>query len=161
MPRERTLTSNRTRLRALANEIAKFAAVGGFGIAVNFAVFNVCRAFTSLATVKCSFLGTSVAIVANYLGFRYFAYRHRRSRGHAREFTLFVLFSVAGLVIENGVLYSATSWFGWNTALQSNLFKALGIGTATCFRFCSYRTWVFKAKAEGDSVGRPRPSEEE
>ncbi|WP_314171898.1 GtrA family protein [Streptomyces winkii] len=161
MSREKTLPSRRTPLRALANEIAKFAAVGGLGIAVNFAVFNLCRAVTSMATVKCSFIGTSVAIVANYLGFRYFAYRDRRSSEHTREFALFVLFSVAGLVIENGVLYSATSWFGWNTALQSNLFKALGIGTATCFRFCSYRTWVFKAKAGGGPVGQPRPSEEE
>lgn len=156
-PSEKSLTSGRARLRALANELAKFAAVGGFGIAVNFAVFNGCRALTALATVKCSFIGTSVAIVANYLGFRYFAYRQRRGSGHAREFTLFVLFSVAGLVIENGVLYSATSWFGWHTALQSNLCKALGIGTATCFRFLSYRTWVFKAKPE---PRQPRASAE-
>jgi putative flippase GtrA len=58
---------------------------------------------------------------------------------------LFLLFSAAGLVIENGVLYLATYGFGWDSPLQSNIFKFLGIGVATLFRFWSYRTWVFRA----------------
>ncbi|MFI5824891.1 hypothetical protein ACIA8I_38320 [Streptomyces rishiriensis] len=51
---------------------------------------------------------------------------------------------VIGLAIENGVLYAATYWFGWDTALQSNLFKAVGLAAATGFRFWVYRTWVFR-----------------
>jgi putative flippase GtrA len=59
--------------------------------------------------------------------------------------TLFLLFSAAGLVIENGVLYVATYGLGWDSPLQSNVFKFLGIGLGTLFRFWSYRTWVFRA----------------
>jgi putative flippase GtrA len=59
--------------------------------------------------------------------------------------TLFLLFSAIGLVIENGVLYTATYGFGWDTPLQNNVFKFLGIGIATLFRFWSYRSWVFRA----------------
>lgn len=148
MPEENSPSAERARIPALATEIGKFAVVGGSGVAVNFAVFNVCRTATQLTVGKCSFIGTSAAIFANYLGFRYYAYRDRQRRGHAREFSFFVLFSVLGLAIENGVLYSATNWFGWDSGLQSNLFKGLGIAIATCFRFCSYRTWVFRARPE-------------
>jgi hypothetical protein len=42
------------------------------------------------------------------------------------------------------VLYVATYGFGWDSSLQSNIFKFLGIGIATLFRFWSYRTWVFR-----------------
>lgn len=139
--------------RALTGEIARFAAVGGLGVVVNFAVFNVCHALTSLPVVRCGVIGTAVAVVVNYLGFRYFAYRDRDKRRPARQFTLFTGFSVIGLVIENGVLYAATYWFGWDTAVQSNLFKALGLALATAFRFAMYRTWVFRRRDPAEERG--------
>ncbi|MFF8929495.1 GtrA family protein [Streptomyces longwoodensis] len=130
--------------RTLAGEIVKFAVVGGLGVVVNFAVFNLCRSVTAMPVVRCSLISTSVAVLVNYLGFRYFAYRDRDKGRPAREFSLFLAFSVIGLAVENGVLYAATYWFGWDTPLQSNLFKAIGLAAATGFRFWAYRTWVFR-----------------
>ncbi|WP_069816496.1 GtrA family protein [Streptomyces sp. TP-A0874] len=128
---------------ALAREIAKFGAVGGLGIGVNFAVFNLLRSISALSVLRCSIIATVAAIVFNYLGLRYYAYRHRAGHGHAREFTLFFLFSVAGLGIENGVVYAATDWLHRYSSLETNVFKFTGVGVATLFRFWSYRTWVF------------------
>ncbi|MFD8414922.1 MULTISPECIES: GtrA family protein [unclassified Streptomyces] len=133
------------RVRGLAREIAKFGAVGGLGVLVNLGVFNLIRHTTDLQVVRASVLATVVAILTNYMGFRYFAYRDRAHSGSSRELPLFLAFSLIGLVIENGVLYTATYGFGWDGRLATNLFKFIGIGTATVFRFWSYRTWVFKA----------------
>ncbi|MCK8680734.1 GtrA family protein [Streptomyces lichenis] len=135
----------RVRLDRLLREIAKFGLVGGVGLLVNMAAFNLVRHTTELPVVRASILATVIAIVCNYVGFRYFAYRDRDKSGRTRELTLFLLFSLAGLVIENGVLYAATYGFGWDTPLQSNVFKFSGIAVATLFRFWSYRTWVFRA----------------
>ncbi|MDT0406012.1 MULTISPECIES: GtrA family protein [Streptomyces] len=132
-------------LRRFFREVAKFGAVGGAGVLVNLGVFNLVRHWTDLQVVRASVIATIVAIVFNYIGFRYFAYRDRDKSGRTREMTLFLLFSAVGLVIENGVLYTATYGFGWDTPLQSNIFKFVGIGVATLFRFWSYRTWVFRA----------------
>ncbi|MCB5911132.1 GtrA family protein [Streptomyces pinistramenti] len=134
----------RSRLDALTREVVKFGAVGGAGVVVNFAVFNLVRHLTELPVVRASVVATVVATVTNYLGYRYFTYRDRDKQGRTRELTLFLLFSVIGLVIENGVLYVATYGFDWDTPLQSNVFKFLGIAIATLFRFWSYRTWVFR-----------------
>ncbi|CAL9304250.1 hypothetical protein SUDANB66_03773 [Streptomyces sp. SudanB66_2053] len=132
-------------LRRLFGEAARFGAVGGAGVLVNLGVFNLVRQATDLQVVRASVIATVVAIVFNYVGFRYFTYRDRDKSGRTREMSLFLLFSVIGLVIENGVLYTATYGFGWDSSLQSNIFKFLGIGIATLFRFWSYRTWVFRA----------------
>ncbi|MFJ9093205.1 GtrA family protein [Streptomyces globisporus] len=145
----------RARLDLLAREVAKFGAVGAVGLLVNIAVFNLLRHTTDLQVVRASVLATFVAILCNYVGFRYWTYRDRDKTRRTRELTLFVLFSVAGAVIENGVLYLATYGFHWNTPVQSNVFKILGIGIATLFRFWSYRTWVFKALP-----AEPSPAEE-
>ncbi|NNJ05597.1 GtrA family protein [Streptomyces sp. PKU-MA01144] len=135
----------RVRLNRLAREVAKFGAVGAMGLLVNMAVFNLLRQTTEIPVVRASLLATVVAILFNYVGFRYFTYRDRDKSGRTKELTLFLLFSAVGLVIENGVLYVATYGFGWDGPLQSNVFKFLGIAVATLFRFWSYRTWVFRA----------------
>ncbi|WP_186779265.1 GtrA family protein [Streptomyces salinarius] len=135
----------RGRIGRLVREVAKFGAVGGAGVLVNLLVFNFVRHTTDLQVVRASIIATVVAIAFNYVGFRYFTYRDRDKSGQTREMSLFLLFSAVGLVIENGVLYTATYGFGWDSPLQSNIFKFLGIGIGTLFRFWSYRSWVFRA----------------
>ncbi|MFG2313363.1 GtrA family protein [Streptomyces sp. NPDC048566] len=142
----------RRRLDLLVREVAKFGAVGGAGLLVNLLVFNLVRHTTDLQVVRASVIATVVSIAFNYVGFRYFTYRDRDKGGRTRELTLFLLFSAVGLVIENGVLYVATYGFGWDSPLQSNVFKFLGIGVATLFRFWSYRTWVFRALPAREAV---------
>ncbi|MEN3584684.1 GtrA family protein [Streptomyces sp. ZYX-F-203] len=140
------------RVRRSTSEIAKFGAVGGAGVLVNLGVFNLVRQTTDLAVVRAGVLATVVAIAFNYVGFRYFTYRDRDKTHRTRELSLFVLFSSVGLVIENGVLYTATYGLGLDTPLQSNIFKFLGIGLATLFRFWSYRGWVFRRLPSRDTV---------
>ncbi|MER5771729.1 GtrA family protein [Streptomyces sp. NPDC001985] len=142
----------RTRFNQLMREVAKFGAVGGAGVIVNLAVFNLTRAATELPVVRASLVANAVAIVFNYLGYRYFTYRDREKTGRTREMSLFMFFSAIGMVIENGILYVATYGFGWDSPLQSNVFKFLGIGVATLFRFWSYRTWVFRALPAREAV---------
>ncbi|MFI1284573.1 GtrA family protein [Streptomyces sp. NBC_01310] len=145
------------RVRGLVREVAKFGAVGGLGVLVNLGVFNLIRNTTDLQVVRASVIATVVAIVTNYIGFRYFAYRDRAQSGRTREMVLFAAFSGIGLVIENGVLYTATYGFGWDGPVASNVFKFIGIGTATVFRFWSYRTWVFKALPAAAPASEPIP----
>ncbi|MGW4434501.1 GtrA family protein [Streptomyces sp. NPDC004596] len=139
-------------LQRLVREMAKFGAVGGAGVLVNLAVFNLVRHVSDLPVVRASIIATVVAIAFNYVGFRYWTYRDRDKGGRTRELTLFLLFSAIGLVIENGVLYLATYGFGWDSPLQSNVFKFVGIGVATLFRFWSYRSWVFRAMPAREAV---------
>lgn len=152
--------------RRLLREAAKFGAVGGAGLLVNLVVFNLVRHLTGIPVVRASIIATVVSIAFNYVGFRYFTYRDRDKGGRTKELTLFLLFSAVGLVIENGILYTATYGFGWDSPLQSNAFKFIGIGIATLFRFWSYRSWVFKALPAREAVagaesflGEPRASE--
>lgn len=150
-----------SRFGKLYREIAKFGMVGASGFVVNLAVFNLIRTVTDWQTVRASVLATVVAIMSNYLGLRYFAYRNRDQEdrnSRRRELTLFLLFSAIGLVIENSVLYATTYGLGWDGTLATNVSKFLGIGVATLFRFWSYRTWVFRtAGSRRGAESRPEP----
>lgn len=139
-------------LKRLVRELAKFGAVGGAGVLVNLGVFNLVRHLTDLQVVRASVIATVVSIVFNYVGFRYFTYRDRDKSGRTKELTLFLLFSAVGLVIEDGLLFAATYGFGWDSPLQNNVSKFVGIGIATLFRFWSYRTWVFRTLPAKEAV---------
>ncbi|MGW5445233.1 GtrA family protein [Streptomyces asiaticus] len=154
MSERSTLGGLRARMGQLTREIAKFGVVGGAGVFVNLAVFNLVRGVTELPVVRASIVATVVATGFNYLGYRYFTYRDRDKQGRTKELSLFLLFSAIGLIIENGVLYTATYGFGWDSSLQSNVFKFLGIGLGTLFRFWSYRTWVFRTLPAREAVER-------
>lgn len=165
------LSALNARARLLYQEIAKFGVVGIAGIGVNLLVFNVLRGSTSLQPVRASVIATVVSIVFNYVGFRYFTYRDREKTGRGREIGLFAFFSLIGAMIENGVLYFATYGMGWDSTLSNNVFKFVGIGVATLFRFWSYRTWVFRsmdgrATAQAEAIltdaerARVRPGQE-
>lgn len=147
----RTMGQGSSGLRRLVQEIAKFGAVGALGTVVNFGVSNLLWHLTTLQAVRANVIATVVAIGVNYLGFRYFTYRDRDKGARTKELTLFLVFSLVGLVIENGVLYAAIYGFGWDSSLQRNIFKVVGIGLGTLFRFWSYRTWVFKALPVADA----------
>lgn len=138
------------RLRSIISEVVKFGAVGAFGVAVNTAVFNLCLHTFALEHARYGVLtsgviATCVAICTNYLGNRYWTYRHCDKSRRTREASLFMLFSGLGLVIENGVLALSHYGFGFTSTLADNIAKnVVGLGLGTLFRFWSYRTWVFR-----------------
>jgi putative flippase GtrA len=138
------LSALHTRLKFLYREIAKFGLVGIAGIFVNMIALNLLLS-AGLRTVRASVVATIIAIAFNYIGFRYFTYRNADKSQRGKEVGLFVLFSVIGLVIQNGILYAATYGMGWDGRLANNFWSLTGIGVATLFRFWSYRTWVFRA----------------
>jgi putative flippase GtrA len=136
------------RLRGVSGEVVQFAIVGLIGIAVNFGVSNVVLHATHWAPVRCSVIGTIVAIVANYVGYRYWVYRDSDAASRRREITLFLVFSAIGLLIENGAVWFTTYTLAMTGTLAYNGSKVIGTGIATLFRFFSYRTWVFKTLPE-------------
>ncbi|MYW03657.1 GtrA family protein [Streptomyces sp. SID3343] len=132
------------RVGHLLHETLKFGAVGGFGVVVNVIVFNICRNHLGLASVRSSVISTAVAIIVNYVGNRYWAFRHRTSDDSRREFVLFMVFSGVGMAIEAGTVAISHYWLGHPSLLADNVAKyAVGLPLGTLFRFWSYRTWVF------------------
>ncbi|NGO69933.1 GtrA family protein [Streptomyces boncukensis] len=141
--------SLRVRAEKLAHELAKFGAVGAVGFLVNVAIFNLCIHTFSLAPIRSGVISQVVAIATNYLGNRYWTYRHiDKSRIH-RETALFFLFSGIALVLENGILALSHYGFGYTSPLADNIAKnVIGLAAGTVFRFWSYRTWVFRVAAQ-------------
>ncbi len=140
-------------MKALVTQLLRFAAVGGVGLVVDVAVFNILRV-TILSPenlhegpVLAKVVSTSIAIVVNWLGNRYWTFGPHRRPQAVREGVEFALVSVGGMLIGLACLWVSHYVLGYTSLLADNVSSnVIGLALGTLFRFWLYRTWVFRPR---------------
>lgn len=137
------------RWRGLAGELGKFAGIGGVNTVVNLAIFNL---LLPIGPIKANVAATVVATTGSYFMNRYWTYRQLPKSSLRREYTLFFLFNVVGLVIESAILFIARYGMHFDEhtdVVAFNIAKFGGLALGTVFRFWAYRSFVFRAGKAG------------
>jgi putative flippase GtrA len=137
-------------MRALLGQLARFGAVGLVGFVLDVGVFNLLRATVLDSEVLhegpilAKVISTSLAIVANYVGNRYWTFGATRRAQVAREGVEFVLVSLGGMAITLACLWISHYALGFTSQLADNISgNGIGLVLGTLFRFAFYRSWVF------------------
>jgi putative flippase GtrA len=140
-------------MRTLFAQLARFGVVGAVGFVVDFGIFNVLLAttFSSGANHEgplwAKVISTSVAIVVNWIGNRYWTFRKEVRRHPASEAVEFFVVSLVGLGIGLGCLWISHYALGFTSPLADNISaNVIGLGLGTAFRFALYRLWVFSPR---------------
>jgi putative flippase GtrA len=135
------------RWRTIIGEAWRFGIVGAANVVINFVVFNA-LALTVFpgGELKANIIATAFATTTSYFMNRGWTFKHRKTSRISREYVLFIVFNVAGLAIELGVMGAAKYGLGLTTLWALNLAKAGGLGLGTVFRFWTYRSFVFAGK---------------
>lgn len=140
-----------TRLRrGLLGYFVKFGLVGLVGLVVDVSLFNL----LSLSgpswwsePLQAKFISTSVAIVVNWLGNRYWTFRRDKRSDVFRELVEFVAASVAGMLVTLATLWFTHYALGFDSLLADNISaNVIGLGLGTLVRFALYRWWVWNVK---------------
>lgn len=128
----------------------KFGVVGLIGLVIDVALFNMLRlgvfgeGHWAQSAIGAKTISTSVAIVFNWLGNRYWTFRKHRRRNYVREFVEYAIVSLGGMAIALGCLWLSHHWLGYTSLLADNVAtNVVGLGLGTAFRFVLYRYWVF------------------
>lgn len=131
-------------------QVASFGLIGGLGVIVDMGTFNILRATVLHPTqagwgpMAANVIGTLVAIAFNWVGNRYWTFRHdRHHTSTTREAVEFLGVSLAGLLIGLVPLWITHYGLGWTSPLADNIAKLIGIGVGSVFRFALYRWWVY------------------
>jgi putative flippase GtrA len=138
-------------MRRLLAQFSQFGVVGLIGFGLDFVLFNVLRA-TVLnpevvvhGTAYATIISTVVAVVFNWLGNRFWTFRHQRHHHWFREGIEFAVVSAGGLLITLGCLFVSTYVLNLHGVIADNIAKnVVGLGLGTVFRFALYRLWVFR-----------------
>jgi putative flippase GtrA len=137
-------------MRKLIAQLARFGAVGAVGFVVDIGVFNLLR-ITILSPDNvdhgpflAKVISTSLAIVVNWIGNRYWTFGEQRRTRALREGIEFAVVSVGGMLIGLACLWISREVLGYTSLLADNISSNIvGLGLGTVFRFLLYRLWVF------------------
>lgn len=128
----------------------KFGVVGGIGYVIDVGLFNLLRAgffgddHFFQGAIGAKIASTSVAIVFNWVGNRYWTFREHRRNDVLREFAEYVVVAVGGLLIGLFCLWVSHYVLGYTSLLADNISaNVVGLALGTAFRFLLYRFWVW------------------
>lgn len=127
----------------------KFGVVGLVGFAVDIGIFNVLLLGVAGGgwwshPVGAKFVSTSAAIVVNWIGNRFWTFRHDRHRHVVREFIEFVVASGVGMGITLAFVWFTHDVLGFTSLLADNISaNVIGLALGTAVRFVLYRYWVW------------------
>ncbi len=149
-------------MRTLFAQLARFGVVGAVGFVVDVGVFNLLRVTLLDPTtihegpVWAKVISTSLAIVVNWLGNRYWTFRKEARKHPASEAVEFFVVSLVGMAIGLGCLWISHYVLGYTSQLADNISaNVIGLGLGTLFRFALYRLWVFNPKRAAVKRGKP------
>lgn len=145
---------------ALLHQLVSFGLVGGVGLVVDIVIFNALRTtvlephFVAGGPIIAKVISTSIAIVVNWIGNRYWTFRSERRTDVLREGIEFAVVSVAGAGIALGCLWISHYVLGLTSILDDNIAtNVVGLALGTAFRFALYRLWVYSGRRR--TVGVP------
>lgn len=143
-------------MKSLLTQLLRFAAVGGVGLVVDVAVFNLLRLTVFSpenlheGPVLAKVVSTSLAIIVNWIGNRYWTFGPHRRPQAWREGLEFALVSIGGMLIGLACLWFSHYVLGYTSLLADNISSnVVGLALGTAFRFWLYRTWVFHPERAG------------
>jgi putative flippase GtrA len=138
-------------MRKLITQFAGVGAVGLVGLVIDVSLFNLLRTtvldpnLVADGALWATLVSTSVAIVCNWLGNRYWTFRKERRAHWWREGVEFAIVSTGGLLIALGCVWFSEHVLDLHSLVSDNVAKnVVGLVLGTIFRFTFYRLWVFR-----------------
>ncbi|TFD40149.1 GtrA family protein [Cryobacterium sp. TMT1-19] len=141
------------RLLAFVHQLGKFGAVGLVGFVVDFTVFNLLRttvfdpAVVESGPIYAKVVSTTLAIIVNWIGNRFWTFGANRQSRTLREAAEFFAVSLVGMAIGLACLWVSRYGLGYTSLLADNISSnVVGLGLGSTFRFVLYRHWVFSPR---------------
>lgn len=121
-----------------------FGAVSVGTTAMDFAIFNLLVAVTTLSPVTSNTISYSAGVVVSYLLNKRLTFKEggRNNRGH--EMGLFLIINIVGLALNNGAIALVAREFGSSTIVLDAAKLAAGAGT-WALKFVTFKRWVYPA----------------
>lgn len=139
----------------------KFGVVGLVGLVIDVGLYNLLRLGVFgdgfwQGAIAAKVISTSVAILFNWVGNRYWTFRVHRRQDTFVEFFEFVIVSVGGMSIAVACLWVSHYLLGFTSLLADNIStNVVGLFLGTTFRFFLYRYWVYHPARTPVIAGSP------
>lgn len=125
----------------LIAQIMKFGVVGVVATVIDFAVMNLLYYVLGLDILVANTAGFVISLIFNYLASMKYVFAHKEGMSRKREFVIFVVLSVIGLVLNDGIVLALKGGLG----LEANIAKVCATALVMVYNFVTRKIFL-----EGD-----------
>ena len=93
-------------MKKLFAQLMKFGVVGFIAFLIDYGLLAFCTEILHINYLVSATIGFTVSVVFNYLASMRYVFTHKEEMSRRREFIIFVVLSVIGLVINNVILWA-------------------------------------------------------
>lgn len=99
-------------MNKLIKQIFKFTIVGGIATLIDFIFLYIFREILNLDVILSNTLSFTISVIYNYIASIKWVFNVNKNKNSKIQFILFVILSIIGLLINNGILYLLTYLIG-------------------------------------------------
>ncbi len=116
----------------------KFGVVGVIATVIDFGVMNILYYGLGLDILIANTSGFVISLIFNYLASMKYVFAHKEGMSRRREFVVFVVLSVIGLVLNDGIVLALKSGLG----LEANLAKICATALVMVYNFVTRKIFL-------------------
>lgn len=128
-------------MKQLIRQIMKFGVVGAIAFMIDYGVLMSLNQLLHVDAVIAGAISFCASLVFNYLASMRFVFSHRNDLSKQREFIIFVVLSLIGLILNELCLAVGVTLLG-DSALMLTLTKIFATVVVMVWNFMSRKRWL-------------------
>lgn len=125
-------------MKTLLAQLAKFGVVGVVATVIDFGVMNLLHYGAHLDILLANTAGFTISLIFNYVASMKFVFEHRDGMSRRREFAIFVVLSVIGLALNDGIVLALNK----GLALEANIAKVAATALVMMYNFATRKIFL-------------------
>lgn len=99
-------------MKNLIAQFLKFGVVGFIAFFIDYGLLAFCTEVLGINYLVSATIGFTVSVVFNYIASMRYVFVHKEGMSRSKEFIIFVVLSVIGLLINNGCMWAGVELLG-------------------------------------------------
>ena len=122
-------------MQKLLAQIMKFGVVGVIATVIDFGIMNLLHYGLGLIANTSGFI---VSLIFNYVASMKYVFAHKEGMSRRREFIIFVVLSVIGLALNDGIVLALNAGLG----LEANIAKICATALVMVYNFVTRKIFL-------------------
>lgn len=128
-------------MKGLIEQFLKFGVVGALAFLIDYGVLMLLSQVIGIDPVISASISFVVSVVFNYVASMHYVFTRRDDISRRREFTIFVILSAIGLVINEIIMVIGVNVLG-DSALMVTITKLVATAIVMVWNFVSRKKWL-------------------
>ena len=125
-------------MKTLLAQLAKFGVVGVVATVIDFGVMNLLHYALHLDILIANTAGFTISLIFNYVASMKFVFEHRDDMSRKREFAIFVVLSIIGLLLNDGIVLALNK----GLLLEANIAKVAATALVMIYNFVTRKLFL-------------------